>query len=457
MRLLIIGGSDAGISAALRARELAPETDISVVLADEFPNYSICGLPFFLSGETPDAKQLAHRTEFDGIRLLKNHMAIGIDAKAKTVLVRDSEQQKRELVYDQLVIATGAEPVTSSISGLRSPGVFHLHTMDHSFAVKRHLEEKNPRTAVVIGAGYIGVEMADALTVRGLQVTLVGKNKAVLPTVDSDLGALIEKEFRRHGVEVVNETEIRSIKADGTRLRVTASSGSENTADLVVVAPGVKPTTQLAISARIPTGRRGAIRVNRALQTEFEGIYAAGDCAETWHRVLERYTYLPLGTTSHKQGRVAGENAVGGKREFQGSVGTQVVKVFDLAIARTGLLEMEARAAGFDPFTSEVTVWDHKAYYPGAHEMYIRVSGDRRSGRLLGAQIVGHWQAQVAKRVDIFAAALFSGLTVDEVNDLDLSYTPPFSSPWDPVQIASQAWSSGVPKDFKEATPPSSH
>ena len=136
---------------------------------------------------------------------------------------------------------------------------------------------------------------------------------------------------------------------------------------------------------------------------------------------------------------------------------SRVVKVFDLAIARTGLLEMEARAAGFDPFTSEVTVWDHKAYYPGAHEMYIRVSGDRRSGRLLGAQIVGHWQAQVAKRVDIFAAALFSGLTVDEVNDLDLSYTPPFSSPWDPVQIASQAWSSGVPKDFKEATPPSSH
>jgi NADPH-dependent 2,4-dienoyl-CoA reductase/sulfur reductase-like enzyme len=189
----------------------------------------------------------------------------------------------------------------------------------------------------------------------------------------------------------------------------------------------------------------------------FKDIYAAGDCAETWHRLLNRYTYLPLGTTSHKQGRVAGENAVGGTREFRGSVGTQVVKVFDLAVARTGLREVEAKDAGFKPFTSEVTVCDHKAYYPGAREMRIRVTGDRASGRLLGAQIIGHWQAQVAKRVDIFTAALFAGMKVDEVNDLDLSYTPPpLSSPWDPVQIAALAWSSGAPQDLKETQQSSS-
>lgn len=281
--------------------------------------------------------------------------------------------------------------------------------------------------------------MADALTVRGLEVTLIGKAKAVLPTVDADLGALVDAEFRRHGVEVVNETQIHSIKAEGSRLRLTASSGFEKTADLVLVAVGVKPATHLAADAGIPTGKRGAIRVNRGMKTEVEDIYAAGDCVETWHRLLNRYTYLPLGTTSHKQGRVAGENAVGGNREFQGSVGTQVVKVFDLAIARTGLREAGAKEAGFDPFTSEVKVRDHKAYYPGAHEMHIRVTGDKRTGRLLGAQIVGHWRAQVAKRVDIFAAALFSGLKVDEISDLDLSYTPPLSSPWDPVQVAGQA------------------
>jgi NADPH-dependent 2,4-dienoyl-CoA reductase/sulfur reductase-like enzyme len=457
MRLVIIGGSDAGISAALRAREFAPGTDITVVLADEFPNYSICGLPFFLSGETPDAKQLAHRTEFEGIRLLTNHKAVGVEAKRSIVIVQDKKGQRHELGYDQLVIGSGAEPVTPPISGFRTPGVYPLHTMEHSFAVKRHLEEKKPRTAAVVGAGYIGVEMADALTVRGLEVTLIGKAKAVLPTVDADLGALVDEEFRRRGVEVVNETQIHSIKPDGPQIRLMASSGFEKTADLVLVAVGVKPVTHLAVSAGISIGKRGAIRVNRGMKTEFDNIYAAGDCAETWHRLLNRYTYLPLGTTSHKQGRVAGENAVGGKREFQGSVGTQVVKVFDLAVARTGLREAEAREAGFDPFTREVRAWDHKAYYPGAHEMRIRITGDKRSGRLLGAQIVGHWQAQVAKRVDIFATALFVGMKVDEISDLDLSYTPPLSSPWDPVQIAGQAWSSGAPRDFKEVPQSCSH
>ncbi len=440
MKLLIIGGSDAGISAALRVRELAPETDITVVLADEFPNYSICGLPFFLSGETPEAKQLAHRTEFEGIRILKNHVAVSVETKRRVVVARDPAGERIELSYNRLVLGTGAEPITPPISGFQTPGVYPLHTMEHSFAVRRHLEEKHPRSAVVVGAGYIGVEMADALAVRGLDVTLVGKNKAVLPTVDGDLGALVEEEFRRHGVTVVTETDIRSIKAEGKEIRLTAVSRFTKTADLVVVAVGVKPTTVLAASAGISVRKRGAIRVDRGMRTDVEDIFAAGDCVETWHRLLNRYTYLPLGTTSHKQGRVAGENAVGGNREFQGSVGTQVVKVFELAIARTGLRETEAREAGFDPFTAEAKAWDHKAYYPGAHELVVRITGDKRSGRLLGAQILGHWQAQVAKRVDIFAAALFADLTVDQINDLDLSYTPPLSSPWDPVQVAAQRW-----------------
>ena len=193
MKLLIIGGSDAGISAALRARELAPETDITVVLADEFPNYSICGLPFFLSGETPEAKQLAHRTEFEGIRLLKNHVAVRLEPKSSTVVVRDPEGRGIELTYNPLILGTGAKPVTPPISGFQTPGVYPLHTMEHSFSIRRHLEEKHPRSAVVVGAGYIGVEMADALTVRGLDVTLIGKNKAVLPTLDADLGALMKR------------------------------------------------------------------------------------------------------------------------------------------------------------------------------------------------------------------------------------------------------------------------
>ena len=442
MRLSIIGGSDAGISAALRARELDRSTEITVVLADAFPNFSICGLPFYLSGETPDWKMLAHRTEFEGIELLRNHTATAIHPNSKTVSVQDRSGQIRKLNYDRLVIGTGAAPIKPAIHGIELPGVFFLHTMESSFEVERYLEEKKPQSAIIVGAGYIGVEMADALTLRGLKVTLVGKTKSVLGTVDSDLGELVDAEFRRHGVELVNATEINSVRSEGSKLVVAGASGFQGEADMVLIAAGVRPSTEIAREAGIPTGAHGAICVDRFMRTECDDIYAAGDCVETWHCVLDRYAYLPLGTTSHKQGRVAGENAVGGQREFQGSCGTQVVKVFDLAIARTGLRHAEAAQAGFDPFTAEARVWDHKAYYPGAHEMHVRITGDLRTGRLLGAQIVGHWQSQVSKRIDIFAAALFAGMSVDSLNDLDLSYTPPLSSPWDPVQMAAQAWNS---------------
>lgn len=208
----------------------------------------------------------------------------------------------------------------------------------------------------------------------------------------------------------------------------------------MLVGVGVQPVTDLAQSAGVTLGVRNAIRVSRAMETHVPDIYAAGDCVETWNHLLGRPTYLPLGTTAHKQGRIAGENAVGGRREFAGTLGTQVVKVFEVAAARTGLRDTEAVQAGFDPLTVESTGWDHKVYYPGAHELRIRVTGDRKTGRLLGAQMVGHWHGEVAKRIDVFATALFHGMCIDDLNALDLSYTPPLSSPWDPVQMSAQAW-----------------
>jgi len=218
------------------------------------------------------------------------------------------------------------------------------------------------------------------------------------------------------------------------------SQGFSTTADLVLVAVSVQPQTEVAHSAGVVTGERQAIRVTRAMETNVPDIYAAGDCVETWHRLLCAPTYLPLGITAHKQGRIAGENAVGGHREFAGTLGTQVVKVFEVVVARTGLRDKEAAQAGFDPLTIESTSWDHKVYYPGAHEIRIRVTGDRETGRLLRAQMVGHYHGEIAKRIDIFATALFHGMRVDDLNDLDLSYTPPVSSPWDPVQMSAQAW-----------------
>jgi NADPH-dependent 2,4-dienoyl-CoA reductase/sulfur reductase-like enzyme len=206
---------------------------------------------------------------------------------------------------------------------------------------------------------------------------------------------------------------------------------------LVLLALGIEPNAELARAASIATGHQGAIRVNRCMETNVRDVFAAGDCVETWHRVLSAYSYLPLGTTAHKQGLVAGENVIGGSREFQGSVGTQVVKVFDLAIARTGLRDPEAGEAGNEPLTVECWDFHHKAYYPDAKKLCIRITGDRNTGRLLGAP-------EVAKRIDIVAAALFHDIQLEALIDLDLSYTPPFSSPWDPVQMAAQVWARAV-------------
>jgi NADPH-dependent 2,4-dienoyl-CoA reductase/sulfur reductase-like enzyme len=235
---------------------------------------------------------------------------------------------------------------------------------------------------------------------------------------------------------------VQQIATQQQQLCVSGTDGFEACADLVLVAVGVEPRTELAQSFGVELGVQGAIRVSRTMATSVPDVLAAGDCVETWHRLLGRPTYLPLGTTAHKQGRIAGENAVGSERLFAGTLGTQVVKVFDLAIARTGLREDEARAAGFDALTVEGIYWDHKVYYPGAQPVHLRLTGDQATGRLLGAQMVGAVQTEVAKRIDILATALFHEMTVESLTDLDLSYTPPLGSPWDLLQIAAQMWES---------------
>ena len=446
--LLIIGGSDAGISAALRAREVDASVEVTVVVADAFPNYSLCGLPFFLSGEVPDWRDLAHRTvneiESAGIRLLLNHTAQTIDATHQTVALLNAEGKHLQLSYDKLVIASDAVPSRPAIAGLELPGVFLLRTMADSFAVQQHLLTHKPRVVMTIGGGYIGLEMADVLSIRGVAATVIEHARTVLKTVDASLSEQVGVVLEHNGVQVNTGVAVEAIKSEGTQLRVFGSPAFHTIADLVLVSVGVKPLTDLAKAAGVALGIRGAIKVNRQMETNVPHIYAAGDCVETWHRTLNHAVYLPLGTTAHKQGRVAGENAVGGQQSFAGSLGTQVVKIFDLAVARTGLNEAEAAEAGFDPVTVETEAWDHKVYYPGAHPLRIRVTGDRQSGRLLGAQIAGHYQGEVVKRIDIFATALFYGMTVDALSELDLSYTPPLSSPWDPVQMSAQAWSKNV-------------
>jgi NADPH-dependent 2,4-dienoyl-CoA reductase/sulfur reductase-like enzyme len=458
MHLVMIGGSDAGISAALRARELDPSAEVTVVVADAYPNFSICGIPYYVSGEVTHWRNLAHRTIADleaaGMGLRLDTTARRIDVPGRKLLVTGADGKEELLAYDKLIIGTGAVPVRPPIGGLSGPGalgvtdgVHLLHSMGDTFAVMRTLETAAPASAVIVGAGYIGLEMADALTVRGLQVTQMEQLPEVLPTVDPPLGARVHAELAAHGVEVLAGTAVQAIRraapgqAGRLQVEATAADGTPVTraADMVLVVVGVRPDTALAAEAGATLGVKGAIAVDTGMRTNLPDVFAAGDCVITHHRLLGQ-TYLPLGTTAHKQGRVAGENALGGNRQFAGSLGTQVVKIFDQAAARTGLRDHEAVAAGFDPVTAGSEADDHKAYYPGSHRIAMRITGDRQTGRLLGMQLFGHKNAEIAKRVDIATTAIFHGMTVDAVSDLDLSYTPPLGSPWEAVQMGAQAW-----------------
>ena len=455
VRLVAVGGSDAGISAALRARELDASADVTVVLADAYPNFSICGIPYYISGDVGDWHHLAHRTVADlratGMTLRLDTVVDRIDPVAHRVHVAASDGREEAIDYDALVIGTGAVPVRPPIAGLErlgaNDGVHLLHTMGDTFALMRTLQNRQACRAVIVGAGYIGLEMAEALTSCGLAVTQVEQLPEVLSTVDSELGALVGAELRRHGVNILCSTRVDAVEkthpGSPHPLEVQAADPDERPlrlpADVVLVSVGVRPDTELAARAGAELGVRGAIAVDREMRTNLPDVLAAGDCVTTYHRLLGT-TYLPLGTTAHKQGRIAGENALGGTREFAGSLGTQVVKVFDLVAARTGLRDHEAATAGLDPATVASEADDHKAYYPGSHKIAMRYTGDRGTGLLLGLQLVGSLGSQIAKRIDIAATAIFNGMTVDGISDLDLSYTPPLGSPWDALQHGAQTW-----------------
>ncbi|MHB8246823.1 MAG: FAD-dependent oxidoreductase [Acidimicrobiales bacterium] len=452
MRLLVVGGSDGGISAAMRARELDRGVDVTVVLADAHPNFSICDIPYYVSGDVADWHDLAHRTRSDiealGITVLTDTTAEQIDVVAHRVTATDPYGTTLHLSYDRLVIATGAVPVRPPIDRLErlgpADGVHLLHTMGDTHAAMESLRSRQISTAVIVGAGYIELEMAEALRTRGVAVTQMEALPQVLPILDAEVAQLVAEQLVDRGVDVHTATKVTGIDAGGRRLTVRASdvaSGEafEQETAMVFVVTGVTPDTALAKRAGIDLANNGAIVVDRRMMTSATDVLAAGDCVRTHHLLLGE-TYLPLGATAHKQGRVAGESALGGDRRFAGSLGTQVVKVFELVTARTGLRDYEAGAAGFHPRTEASVADDHKAYYPGARAGHVRTTGDSETGRLLGVQMIGAISTAVHKRIDTAASAIFAGLAVDQLCDLDLSYTPPLGSPWDVLQAAAQQW-----------------
>jgi NADPH-dependent 2,4-dienoyl-CoA reductase/sulfur reductase-like enzyme len=381
-------GSDAGIAAALRARELDAGVEVTVLVADAYPNYSICGIPYHISGEVPDARNLAHRSldelQATGMRLRLDTAATGIDPTRKRVTVRNTSGVLDAVGYDRLIVATGAVPQRPPIDGLDAlgpdQGLRLPHTMGDTFAVTATLQRRRPRTAAIVGAGYIGLEMAEALTTRGLHVTAVEQLPQVLSTVDTELGSGIADELRLHGVTVHTDTPIRAVKTDDDELVLLGDDGFQVRAGLVLVVTGVRPDTTLAAASGVAiTGPKSAIAVDRHMRTNITDVYAAGDCGVTYHRLLGQ-SYLPLGTTAHKQGRVAGENALGGDRQFAGSLGTQVVRVFDLVAARG----IRSRPVSRDPGTSDRGTGSGRCQSAPAQVPYG--SADRGDDRVLDDQ-----------------------------------------------------------------------
>ncbi|WP_030861469.1 FAD-dependent oxidoreductase [Streptomyces sp. NRRL S-37] len=444
-RLVVIGGDAAGMSAASQARRLRGPDELEIVAFERghFTSFSACGIPYWVSGDVPDRDRLIARTA-------EEHRARDIDLRLRTevteidldrgrVRARDLDSGAESWTsYDKLVIATGARPVRPELPGMDAPGVHGVQTLDDGQALLDTLSRTHGRRAVVVGAGYIGVEMAEAMIRRGYEVTVVNRGEEPMATLDPDMGRLVREAMEGMGITMVNDVEVtKLLTGDDGRVRAVATEDAEYPADVVVLGIGVRPETALARAAGLPLGEHGGLLTDRSMRVRgHENVWAGGDCVEVLDLVSGQQRYIPLGTHANKHGQVIGANVGGGYATFPGVVGTAVSKVCDLEIARTGLREKDAHRVGlrFEAVTIEST--SRAGYYPNASPMTVKMLAELRTGRLLGVQIVGREGA--GKRVDIAAVALTAGMTVDRMTALDLGYAPPFSPVWDPVLVAAR-------------------
>ncbi|MFJ3232055.1 FAD-dependent oxidoreductase [Streptomyces sp. NPDC086787] len=444
-RLVVIGGDAAGMSAASQARRLRGPGELEIVAFERggFTSYSACGIPYWVGGDVPERDLLIARAPEEhrarGIEVRLRTEVTEIDVAGRRVRARALDSEAESWTpYDKLVIATGARPVRPDLPGMDAHGVHGVQTLDDGQALLDTLADTPGRRAVVIGAGYIGVEMAEALVNRGYEVTMVNRGSEPMATLDPDMGRLVHRAMTAMGITIVGDAEVTGLRTgpDG-RVRAVATKDAEYPADVVVLGIGVRPETTLAARAGLPLGEHGGLLTDLAMRVRgHENIWAGGDCVEVRDLVLGQERHIALGTHANKHGQVIGTNAGGGYAVFPGVVGTAVSKVCDLEIARTGLREKDARRAGlrFEAVTIEST--SRAGYYPGAAPMTVKMLAEHRTGRLLGVQIVGREGA--AKRVDVAAVALTAGMTVEQMTALDLGYAPPFSPVWDPVLVAAR-------------------
>lgn len=440
--LVVIGGDAAGMSAASKVRREQPDRPIIVFEKSSYTSYSACGIPYFISETVDKLEDLVIRTpeEFRNkykIDVRTEHLVLEVDTQKKRVRVLDkTKNEELWQEYGQLLIATGAKAFCPAIEGNNAPNVFGISTLKSGYNLECYIEEKKPKQAVIIGGGYIGLEMAEALLIRGLKVTLVNRSAEVMNTLDPDMGELVSEAMRKLGVNLLTNEALQSFELANGLVNAVVTNRQTIPTDIVVLGMGSEPNTGLLKGSGIILGIKGAVKVNRKQETNAEGVYAAGDCAETFHLVSNKAVYIPLGTTANKTGLVAGTNIAGGESSFPGVVGTAVCKICSYEVARTGLLEKELKKLEVDYVTATTESKTRAHYYPNAKDIVVKLLAEKGTGRLLGGQIIGEEGA--AKRIDVIATALTHNLTVQNLVDLDLSYAPPFSPVWDPVQTAAR-------------------
>lgn len=434
MKLVIVGGVAGGATAAARARRINEQAEITLFERGPYVSYANCGLPYFISRDIPERSDLLLQTpegfqERYGVQVRVNTEVVAIDRSERRVLARGSRGEEW-VRYDKLILAQGGQPVMPPLPGMEAPHVFKLWTVPDMDRLHDYIEQERPATAVVVGGGFIGLEMAEAFQKRGLATTVIELQPTVMAMMDREFGSLIAAELEANGVTVVNGVGVQAVRERSVEL----SDGRAIPADLVLFSVGVRPELTLAKQAGLEIGPAGGLVVDEHLRTSDPNIYAAGDMVEIPHVVSGRRVRIPLAGPANRQGRIAASNALGMPMRYSGALGTSVVKVFGATAAMTGLSERAARDAGFDVGVAIIHKDHHASYYPGAEEISLKLVYDRKTARLLGGQAFG--RAGVEKRIDVLATALSGRFTLSALAELDLAYAPPYSSANDPINLA---------------------
>ncbi len=433
-KIVVIGGVAGGATAAARARRIDENAEITLIERGEYISFANCGLPYFLSGAIKNRNDLLLTTpeKFSAeyrIRVLIKTEGLRIDRKAKTVITDNPE--KPSISYDTLILSQGAGPILPVMPGVESPHVFTLRNLEDMDRIESFLREKNPRTGVIAGGGFIGIEMAEALQERGLKVTIIEKAERIMSVADPEFASMAHRTLVEHGIEIISGRGITEIGAEDRTVRL--DDGSSHPADIVLFSVGVRPELTLAREAGLSIGKTGGILVNSLLQSSDPDIFAIGDMAEISHRVCGRKVRIPLAGPANRQGRIAGANAAGERELYRGSPGSAVVKIFDRTLAMTGLSESLARDLGLDAGSVTVHGKDHASYYPGARELSLKIVFNKTTGIVLGGHAFG---SNADKRIDVLSAGMQGRFTVSDLAELDLTYAPPYSSANDLLNFA---------------------